>query len=142
MFEANFVQQVDEYIEQIGLEVPIEKLPKLRDGYEVNLIPELDLKTLGITSVIWATGYKFDFSLVKLPVLDEDGFRFQPPYKLVNNEYSALDAADLVFIDPVSTGYSRAVPGVSPKKFHGFREDIESVGEFIRFYITRYGRGD
>ena len=53
-----------------------------------------------------------------------------------------LDVADLVFIDPVSTGYSRAAPGVDPKQFHGYKEDIESVGEFIRLYITRYKRWD
>ena len=60
-------------------------------------------------------------------LLDDDGFQLEPPYQLVNNEYSALDVADLVFIDPVSTGYSRAVPDVDPKQFHGFREDLESV---------------
>ena len=75
-------------------------------------------------------------------LLDDDGFQLEPPYQLVNNEYSALDVADLVFIDPVSTGYSRAVPDVDPKQFHGFREDLESVGEFIRLYVTRYKRWD
>ena len=63
-----------------------------------------------------------------------------PPYKLVENEYSLLDVTDLVFIDPVSTGFSRAVPGEKPKEFHGFTKDIESVGDFIRLYTTRYQR--
>jgi len=63
-----------------------------------------------------------------------------PPYKLVDNEYSLLDLTDLVFIDPVSTGYSRAVPGEAPKQFHGVQEDIESVGDFIRLYATRNKR--
>jgi carboxypeptidase C (cathepsin A) len=63
-----------------------------------------------------------------------------PPYKLVENEYSLLDVTDLVFIDPVSTGFSRAVPGEKPKEFHGFTKDIESVGDFIRLYATRYQR--
>ena len=53
---------------------------------------------------------------------------------------SILDLTDLVFIDPVSTGYSRAVPGEKPKEFHNFKKDIESVGEFIRLYTTRYKR--
>ena len=44
---------------------------------------------------------------------------------------------DLVFIDPVSTGYSRAVPGEDPGQFHGVDEDVQSVGEFIRLYTTR-----
>ena len=63
-----------------------------------------------------------------------------PPYKLVDNEYSLLDITDLVFIDPVSTGYSRAVPGEPPKQFHGVEEDIQSVGDFIRLYATRNKR--
>jgi carboxypeptidase C (cathepsin A) len=63
-----------------------------------------------------------------------------PPYKLIDNEYSLLDVTDLVFIDPITTGYSRAVPGESDQQFHGVREDMESVGEFIRLYTTRFKR--
>lgn len=63
-----------------------------------------------------------------------------PPYKLVNNDYSLLDQSDLVFIDPVSTGFSRPLPGEKARDFHGFKKDIESVGDFIRLYVTRYGR--
>ena len=64
----------------------------------------------------------------------------QPPFQLEDNEYSLLDQTDLVFIDPVSTGYSRAVPGEKPKEFFNFKKDIESVGDFIRLYTTRYQR--
>ncbi|MFO7632623.1 MAG: hypothetical protein R6W76_08800, partial [Caldilinea sp.] len=63
-----------------------------------------------------------------------------PPYRLIDNEHSLLDMADIVFIDPVSTGYSRPAPGEDAKQFHGLEEDIESVGEFIRLYVTRYKR--
>lgn len=63
-----------------------------------------------------------------------------PPYRLADNEYSLLDVTDLVFIDPVGTGYSRPVSGEKVKEFHGFKRDLESVGEFIRLYSTRYGR--
>jgi carboxypeptidase C (cathepsin A) len=63
-----------------------------------------------------------------------------PPYRLVDNEYSLLDMTDLVFIDPVTTGYSRTLPEEKPKQFHDFEKDIESVGEFIRLYTTRYKR--
>jgi carboxypeptidase C (cathepsin A) len=73
-------------------------------------------------------------------LMDEIGNPLPPPYRLVDNEYSLLDKTDLVFIDPVSTGYSRAVPGEKPKQFHGFKKDIESVGDFIRLYVTRYKR--
>lgn len=63
-----------------------------------------------------------------------------PPYRLTDNAYSLLDLTDLVFIDPVSTGYSRALVGEKAKAFHGFKKDIESVGDFIRLYATRYQR--
>ena len=63
-----------------------------------------------------------------------------PPYQLTDNEYSLLDETDLVFIDPVSTGYSRPVEGKKAKDFHSLKRDIESVGDFIRLYTTRYER--
>ena len=63
-----------------------------------------------------------------------------PPYGLTDNEFSLLDETDLVFIDPVGTGYSRAVTGEKAKEFHTFKKDISSVGDFIRLYSTRYGR--
>lgn len=63
-----------------------------------------------------------------------------PPYRVVPNEFSLLDTSDLVFIDPVSTGYSRAVTGEKPDQFHQFTKDIETVGEFIRLYTTRAKR--
>jgi carboxypeptidase C (cathepsin A) len=72
--------------------------------------------------------------------LAEDGGALPPPYELIDNEYSLLDETDLVFIDPVSTGYSRATPPKEAKKFHGLREDTASVAEFIRLYVTRNKR--
>jgi len=68
------------------------------------------------------------------------GTLLPPPYQLVDNEFSLLDVTDLVFIDPVTTGYSRAVQGESTKQFHNFEKDISSVGDFIRLYTTRYNR--
>src|SRR5574341_2278219 len=73
-------------------------------------------------------------------VLTDDGELPPPPFRLTDNEYSILEETDLVFIDPVSTGYSRAVEGQKPKEWHDFRKDIESVGDFIRLYTTRYNR--
>jgi carboxypeptidase C (cathepsin A) len=70
----------------------------------------------------------------------DEGMGGRPPGHLVDNESSLLDVTDLVFIDPVSTGYSRAVPGVDAKQYHGIQPDIESVGEFIRLWITRNQR--
>jgi carboxypeptidase C (cathepsin A) len=63
-----------------------------------------------------------------------------PPFKLVDNDATWLDRADLVFIDPVGTGYSRAAKPELNAKFHSLRGDIESVGEFIRMYLTRHNR--
>ena len=73
-------------------------------------------------------------------VLKDDGNLPAPPFKLTDNQFSLLDETDLVFIDPVSTGYSRPVEGQKPKEWHGFKKDIESVGDFIRLYTTRYNR--
>lgn len=73
-------------------------------------------------------------------VLTDRGEALPPPFRLEDNAYSWLDETDLVFIDPVSTGYSRSEPDQDPKKFHGYEEDIESVGEFIRLYTTKYKR--
>jgi len=73
-------------------------------------------------------------------VMGDAGQLLPPPYNLVDNEFTLLDQTDLVFIDPVSTGYSRPVEGQKAREFHAFKKDIESVGDFIRLYTTRYGR--
>lgn len=65
-----------------------------------------------------------------------------PPYHVVDNEFTWLDAADLVFIDPVSTGYSRPLEGENPNQFHGLNEDIRWVGDFIRLWTTKNKRWD
>ncbi|RPI91002.1 MAG: FAD-dependent oxidoreductase [Chloroflexi bacterium] len=76
-FEEEVLQMIDDFIESNGLDAPPEELPRLRDGYEQAVIAELDLKAYGIKTVIWAMGYTFDYSLVKLPVRDGDGFPIQ-----------------------------------------------------------------
>jgi carboxypeptidase C (cathepsin A) len=72
--------------------------------------------------------------------LPDDAQPLPPPYKLQNNPYSMLDVTDLVFIDPVSTGYSRAAEDVKKSEFHGYEEDIRSVAQFIYDYTTRFER--
>ncbi|NNF06901.1 MAG: peptidase S10 [Candidatus Eisenbacteria bacterium] len=77
----------------------------------------------------------------RIVVMDEDGNAPTPPYSLRDNPHSLIDVSDFVFIDPVSTGYSRAVEGnAEPKEFHGLDKDIEAVAEFIRKYVTRNER--
>jgi len=73
-------------------------------------------------------------------VMTYEGDLPKPPYQLTDNEFSLLDQTDLVFIDPIGTGYSRPADGEKAKQFHGFKKDIESVGDFIRLYTTRYNR--
>jgi carboxypeptidase C (cathepsin A) len=68
------------------------------------------------------------------------GFQPSPPYQIVANEDSPLDVTDIVMVDPVQTGYSRAAEGESASQFHGVRPDIESVAEFIRLYVTKFDR--
>ncbi|MEI8364806.1 MAG: peptidase S10 [Parachlamydiaceae bacterium] len=72
--------------------------------------------------------------------IDEQGFQAKHPYNLKDNPYSLLDISDLVFIDPISTGYSRACPVENEKQYHNFDKDIQSIAEFIRVYITRNER--
>jgi carboxypeptidase C (cathepsin A) len=70
----------------------------------------------------------------------EEGGMPAPPYELVDNEATWLDLTDLVFIDPVGTGFSRPKKPEQGRKFWGVEGDIQSVGEFIRLYLTRHER--
>ncbi|HEV7890973.1 MAG TPA: hypothetical protein VGP08_10050 [Pyrinomonadaceae bacterium] len=70
----------------------------------------------------------------------EDGAMPPPPYQLVDNEQTWLDFTDLVFIDPVGTGYSRAARPDLAARYFGLQGDIQSVGEFIRLYLARNER--
>lgn len=64
----------------------------------------------------------------------------KPPGGLVSNEFSILDVTDLVFIDPVNTGFSRAEDPKNVNEFLGVQEDIQCVGEFMRLWVTREQR--
>ena len=73
-------------------------------------------------------------------VVNDAGYAPPPPVQLVDNEYSILDATDLVMIDPVGTGFSKPVGKAKGEDFWGVDQDIESVGDFIRRYVTENGR--
>ena len=73
-------------------------------------------------------------------LMSDEGVVAKAPFGLADNESSLLDITDLVFIDPVMTGYSRPLPGESKTQFHGVGEDVASVGEFIRLFVTRFER--
>jgi carboxypeptidase C (cathepsin A) len=73
-------------------------------------------------------------------LIDEDGKSLPLPPKLVENDSSVLDVTDVVIIDPVSVGFSRADDPKDAKLFHGLEEDTQSVGDFIRAYVSKYER--
>ena len=73
-------------------------------------------------------------------IMDETGNAPAPPYELTNNESSWLDLTDIIFIDPVGTGFSRPAKGEKDAQFYGYRNDISSVGEFIRLYLNKQKR--
>ena len=75
----------------------------------------------------------------RVKMLDDGGLP-PAPYELVDNEHTWLGETDLVFIDPVGTGFSRAVKPDLAKKFFGVQGDAQSVGEFIRLYLTKFER--
>jgi putative flavoprotein involved in K+ transport len=72
--EANMIQMVDHYIAANGVDAPQETIPQLKNGNDFAQESELDLRAAGVTTVIWALGHSFDFSLVRLPVFEESGF--------------------------------------------------------------------
>ncbi len=76
----------------------------------------------------------------RVEMRDDEGMAPAPPFQIVDNVESLLDVTDLVFIDPVTTGYSRAVPQEEAKKFYGVKEDAETVAAFIRLWTTRFER--
>ncbi|MGH9747473.1 MAG: S10 family peptidase [Candidatus Acidiferrales bacterium] len=73
-------------------------------------------------------------------VLQPDGFMPPAPYHIEDNPYTLLDKSDIVMIDAMGTGFSRAIDNETFKKFWGVKSDIEAFSEFIRLYITRNER--
>ena len=76
----------------------------------------------------------------KRVLLGPKGEQPSPPYHLVDNEDSLIEFSDVVFIDPVTTGYSRNAPGEDPKQFHGLEGDLNSVASFIHLYTAKFNR--
>jgi carboxypeptidase C (cathepsin A) len=70
----------------------------------------------------------------------DDGFQPAPPFHLEDNESSLIDVTDMVFVDAISTGFSRTAPGVSAQQFHGQTGDIRAFGEFINDWLITYNR--
>jgi carboxypeptidase C (cathepsin A) len=73
-------------------------------------------------------------------VVNDGGYAPPPPSQVVDNAYSPLDVTDIVMIDPVGTGFSKPLGEAKPADFHGVDEDIKSVGQFIKRYVSENGR--
>jgi len=89
------------------------------------------------SATVWLHMGAFGPKVVKL---NPDGTNPPPPASYVDNPNTLLDQADLVFLDPVGTGYSRATSAANGPKFWGLDEDMRAVAEFIRLYLTRNER--
>jgi len=109
-----------------------------KDGEDVRKRPIAFLYNGGPGSAsIWLHMGSFAPRKVRMA---EEGFQPPPPFELVDNENSLIDVSDLVFVDAIDTGYSRAMAGVENAQFHGQEGDIRAFGEFIAEYLKTYGR--
>ena len=86
---------------------------------------------------VWLHMGAFGPKRVHLPDAKDDG---APPYPITENPDSLLDVTDLVFIDPVGTGFSHALGKTDPKDFWGVTKDAKSISQFIRLWLTEHGR--
>jgi len=100
-FEADLVKMIDEFIVKNGIDAPRETLPDLKDGYAMGEVLELDLISKGINTIIWAQGFAFDFSMVKLPVTDADGYPIQ---KRGVTKYPGLYFAGMPWLSKYKSG--------------------------------------
>ncbi|MGJ3237072.1 MAG: flavin-containing monooxygenase [Anaerolineae bacterium] len=100
-FAVEFKQGVDQYIEKTDMQVPESQRPVSRAGYEVDIITRLDLEDEGITSVIWATGYNYDYSWIDFPVFDDVGY---PVTERGVTEQPGLYFVGLHFLDKRKSG--------------------------------------
>ena len=109
-----------------------------KDGEDRNARPVSFLFNGGPGSAsIWL--HMGSFAPKRAQMADE-GFQPAPPYKLEDNPSTLLDVSDLVFVDAISTGYSRVMPGVDSAQFHGQEGDIRAFGEFVAEYLKTYNR--
>ena len=99
--ETDMLKMIDDFILETGMAVLPETLPKLGDGFAVEEISELNLESAGITNIIWATGYTFDFRLVKLAAFDRDGY---PNQKRGVSDFPGLFFIGLPWLSKLKSG--------------------------------------
>ncbi|KQX17678.1 MULTISPECIES: S10 family peptidase [unclassified Sphingomonas] len=110
----------------------------VRDGGDPKTRPVTFLYNGGPGSgSLWLHMGAFGPKRVVLPDGKDDG---APPYPVIDNPESLLDVTDLVFIDPVGTGFSHTLGGKDPKEYWGVSADAKSVAEFIRKWLNENGR--
>ncbi len=115
--EKEIIKLIDGFIEQSGMDAAPEEVSRPDDGFRLEEINRLDLQRAGISTIIWACGYSFDFSMVKLPVTDEFGYPKQ--------ERGVTDYPGLYFI---------GLPWLHKQKsglFAGIGEDAQYLAEQI-----------
>jgi len=118
-FEKEIVKMIDKYIQERKMDLPEEKLPEPDYGYKQPLIKEIDLKAENVKTIIWAGGYKWDYSFVKLPVFDNDRFPVQ--------NRGVTDVPGLCFV---------GLPWM-PSEKTGFLVGVSEAAKYIADYIYR-----
>jgi carboxypeptidase C (cathepsin A) len=109
-----------------------------KDGEDVKTRPVSFLYNGGPGSAtVWL--HMGSFAPKRVQMADE-GFQPAPPYRLVDNDNSLIDTTDLVFVDAISTGYSRVVAGVNAAPYHGQQGDLRAFGDFINEYLKTANR--
>ena len=88
------------------------------------------------TSSVWM---EMGYTGPRLVNVDDEGYPLQP-YGVKENPHSLLDMADIVYVDPVNTGYSRITGNAAPSKFFGVNADIKYLAEWLSTFVSRYNR--
>ena len=144
-FEADFVKQIDDYVVRTEMAAPEETLPVIRDGFNQPTITEVDLDLADITNVIWATSYEFDFSLVRLPLFDADGYPIQTRGVTA---YNGLFFVGLPWLHDGKSGLIYGVGGdaayivlrITSRRQRGIVGQIETRAVGMRRVESQHGR--
>lgn len=98
---AEFRGGVDEYVQKTGMDAPVEQVDEPEDGYDQEILTELDLADTGIRSVLWATGYRWDYSWIDAPIFDDFGYPIQ---RQGVTDYPGLYFLGLHFLHTLKSG--------------------------------------
>jgi putative flavoprotein involved in K+ transport len=117
--EKNMLENVvDAYIRKAGIDVPEERVPALTDGYQAPEVTSLDLQKAGVASIIWSVGFKYDLSMLPMPVLDEYGY--PKADRGASSDYPGLYFIGIPFMPKLKSGF-----------IYGVGENAQFVAEHI-----------